>query len=73
MVNALASRAAKLGAKGIVGEYLATAKNAMVATLYARLGFEFLTETTEPLCRTLWRLRVRDYCEHPTFIETNEQ
>jgi FkbH-like protein len=38
-LNVVAQRAARLGARRMVGEYIPTAKNAMVADHFARLGF----------------------------------
>jgi FkbH-like protein len=43
-LNLIAAEAAKLGGKRLVGEYIATKKNAMVSEHYARLGFT-VTET----------------------------
>ena len=39
IVNKMLSTAASLGYKTVVGEYLKTPKNAMVAAIYEKLGF----------------------------------
>ena len=40
MVNRMARLARAMGARDLVGEYIPTARNAQVADLYPRLGFE---------------------------------
>jgi FkbH-like protein len=42
LFNALVSRAKAMGARRLIGEYIATSKNALVKDLYDRLGFERL-------------------------------
>lgn len=45
--NALLARAAKTGCKKLIGEFIPTAKNAVVKDLYDRLGFAKLTTSSD--------------------------
>jgi FkbH-like protein len=60
MLDALAQRAAARGAEEIVGHYLRTAKNDMVADLYGRLGFELVERAADGSSST-WRLALASY------------
>ena len=46
IVNKMVSAAAEAGYTTVVGEYLKTAKNAMVSKIYEKLGFTALDDTT---------------------------
>jgi FkbH-like protein len=75
MINELVARAAIRGIREIVGEYLPTARNGMVADLFGRLGFapadrEAYGEEARPGGR--WLLRVSEFTRHPTFIAAGE-
>ena len=65
IMNYLFAQCERLGLKGIVGEYIATAKNAMVKDFYAQFGFEMIDETVG---KTTWRLPLSSYTARPTFI-----
>jgi FkbH-like protein len=75
MINELVARAAARGIREIVGEYLPTARNGMVADLFGRLGFapadrEAHGDEARPGSR--WLLRVSEFTRHPTFIAAGE-
>lgn len=59
MLCALVDRARRAGIRWLEGEYLPTAKNAMVAEHYARLGFSAVTDRAGP--GTRWRLDIEHY------------
>ena len=61
IVNKMIGTAAKNGFSKVIGEYIPTAKNAMVRDLYEKLGF---TRTGE----TLFEADVADFQYHKTFI-----
>jgi FkbH-like protein len=60
MLDALAQRAAAKGAGEIVGRYLRTPKNDMVAELYGRLGFDLVERAADGSSST-WRLALDSY------------
>lgn len=72
MLNCLVDRAAARGIQEIIGEYVPTAKNAMVSDLFARLGFEAVHTDDNLRGATRWKLRLADHRPHPTFIEIGE-
>ena len=59
-LNAFVAYAAEMGASEIAGKYIPTAKNGMVRELYARCGFQRITEDAGG--NSSWRLQV------PTFM-----
>jgi FkbH-like protein len=65
LMNHLFSECSALGLSGVHGEYIATAKNAMVKDFYRNFGFEPMggDET-----RQRWFLSTHDYRIRPTFI-----
>ncbi|MGC4100551.1 HAD-IIIC family phosphatase [Ferruginibacter sp.] len=65
VLNNVMEVAAKNGFKEVVGEYIATAKNGMVKEHYQRLGF-----TTDPANENRFSLKVADYKNLKTFINT---
>jgi predicted enzyme involved in methoxymalonyl-ACP biosynthesis len=71
MLNELVARAAARGIREIAGEYIPSARNGMVADLFARLGFAPVERgaaaAAEP-AGTRWVLRVAEFTQHPTFI-----
>jgi FkbH-like protein len=71
MMNALVGLARQRGVQELVGEYVPTARNGMVADLYHRLGF-----TPVPQDRagdaTRWSLQLDRYVPHSTFITPRE-
>jgi FkbH-like protein len=66
IMNALVGVARARAFERVIGEYIATAKNAMVSDLFRRLGFEPLTGGTPKA--TQWTLSVAEYRPHPHFI-----
>ena len=53
MLASVGAYARAVGARALVGEYIATAKNAQVRALFPRFGFQVLEETPE---RALYEL-----------------
>ena len=64
-LNILVKYARDNGFKRLVGEYLPTAKNGMVAEHYTRLGFSPLPEAPD----RLFELEVTDYQEKECYID----
>src|SRR6185437_5370259 len=62
ILNALLQRAEEQGATTIVGEYIPSAKNGVVADLYPRLGFEARNGAYE--------LAVRPDAKRHTFVKS---
>ncbi len=52
----LAAEARRLGARRLIGEYVPTARNAMVKEHYARLGFTVTSTTAAGACRAMLAL-----------------
>jgi FkbH-like protein len=71
MMNALVERIRQRGARELLGEYLPTARNGMVADLYSRLGFEPVSRD-EGCGATRWSLQLDRYVPHSTFITPHE-
>jgi FkbH-like protein len=71
MMNALVALARRRGVRELVGEYLPSGRNAMVADLYHRLGFA-LSSRDEAGGATRWSLALDGYTPHSTFITPNE-
>jgi FkbH-like protein len=67
-LNLVAAEAARLGAESLIGRYLPTAKNAMVADHFAKLGFS----ACEQDGGTLWKLDLKDFVPIPTFMRVVE-
>lgn len=67
VMNHVVARARELGAKRLVGEYIPSAKNAMVKDFYEKFGFSLLNET-EATKATRWALDVDSYVTKATFI-----
>ncbi len=70
LFNCLLSRASRCGYHSIQGEYLPTAKNALVRDLYDRLGFTRLSQDTDG--RVTYQLSVADALPAPTCIRSDE-
>ncbi|HLJ62655.1 MAG TPA: HAD-IIIC family phosphatase, partial [Stellaceae bacterium] len=66
LMNHLFRECRRLGFKGVRGEYIASAKNAMVKDFYKDFGFECL-ERSE--ARDIWYLATERYAPRLTFIE----
>jgi FkbH-like protein len=67
-MNAVVRAARSAGASALRADFLPTAKNGVVADLYARLGFTEVPADGLPAGATRWRLRLEDYRERPTHI-----
>ena len=73
MLDVLAERARSLGFKTIVGYYLPTAKNGMVADFYPRLGFSPAPSSAGlPEGETVWTLDLAAYTQQNTHIKVLE-
>ena len=74
MLDAVVERSVGAGIKRIVGYYLPTPKNGMVANFYSKLGFEaHLTDNPElPEGATVWRLDLADYQPRNQHIRVTE-
>ena len=69
LVNYLFDQCQRLGRKGVRGQYLKSAKNAMVADFYAKFGFEITFLDDE---RSDWYLSVENYKVRPVQIREVE-
>ena len=74
MLDAVAERALAMDIKTIVGYYLPTKKNAMVADFYSKLGFKPHTETPSDLPEgsTMWTLNLDGYKKQNKHIKITE-
>jgi predicted enzyme involved in methoxymalonyl-ACP biosynthesis len=70
MLDQLVKECKKRQIKEIIGVYKRTAKNNMVANLYAEFGFELL-ESSNTEDATSWRLQLNDYKPKEITIKTN--
>lgn len=69
VLNLLVSQAGRRGVKWLVGDYLPTPKNAIVADLYAKMGFERVGDVAGGV---RWKLDVRGYRNRETAIIIKE-
>jgi FkbH-like protein len=69
MLDELVVHAKKRGAQSIIGKYLPTAKNGLVADHYEKLGFELLQRNEHG---SEWRLNVTSYTPKNTHIREIE-
>ncbi|WP_294158823.1 HAD family hydrolase [uncultured Selenomonas sp.] len=67
MLDVLVQRATATGCTELLGEYLPTKKNKMVAGLYESFGFTKVREDADG--RTVWRLELKGYVPQARFIE----
>ncbi len=73
MLDALAERAVARGARRLVGSYLPSAKNSMVADLYSTFGFQQVAAPPEmPEGATMWELTLAGYRRRTTHINVLE-
>jgi len=61
VVNELLAVASHRRCRLLVGEYIPTRKNGLVAELYARLGFR---KNTGSAGKSIWAIEVADACRH---------
>jgi predicted enzyme involved in methoxymalonyl-ACP biosynthesis len=66
MMNMLAEQAKARGMQRIFGQYIPTAKNAMVKEHYARMGFEPIEQANDG--STVWMLDLAGYRPRETQI-----
>src|SRR5580658_2952692 len=71
MLDALAERARARGVQSLVGYYLPTAKNGMVADHYEKLGFSLLSKDDNKGA-TVWSLDITNYAPRSRHIKTLE-
>ena len=71
VMNHVMEYAASVGARLVEGEYIPTAKNAMVTEFYAQFGFE--KTGTEADGRTRWRREVAAYQPYHTHIQARNE
>ncbi len=69
MLDLLVEECKKRNVNEIIGTYIRTPKNNMVANLYADFGFELLNDGNNEI--TNWRLLLDDYCKKETTIKIN--
>ncbi len=74
MLDALVARAQAMGIENLIGYYLPTAKNGMVADFYAKLGFTLVPDKPPSLTTeaTVWKLPLGNYTRHNTAIRITE-
>lgn len=70
MLDVLVARAHAVGCTELVGEYLPTKKNHMVANLYGEFGFTQVNAEADG--QTVWRLPLAGYECQARFIEVNK-
>jgi predicted enzyme involved in methoxymalonyl-ACP biosynthesis len=63
--------AKRLGLDRVIGEYIPTAKNAMVRDFFAAFGFQKISEKADG--STLWALGVHEFQPPATYIRQNEK
>ena len=73
ILNVLVDRARPRGITTIIGEYLPTARNAMVAELFPRLGFARVDAEPVKPGATRWRLHVPAFTRIPTHIAVKDK
>jgi predicted enzyme involved in methoxymalonyl-ACP biosynthesis len=68
-LDVLVGRARELGVRRIIGYYVKSAKNEMVADHYGRLGFELVERNADP-DSSVWSLELeREYVPRNTVIK----
>jgi FkbH-like protein len=74
MLDALVERARGVGIKCVVGRYLPTSKNAMVADFYPTLGFESIPvpQSDQSAGATVWKLDLAGYKQKNRHIRVTE-
>jgi predicted enzyme involved in methoxymalonyl-ACP biosynthesis len=63
--------AGSLGMKRVIGEYIPTAKNAMVREFFAQFGFRQLSAEADG--RTRWALNLGEFNSAATYIRQTEK
>jgi FkbH-like protein len=70
-LNLIAALAQEMGGRRLIGEYIPTAKNAMVKDHYPQLGFSAIDSTSPNTARYV--LNLADFTPRETFIEIREE
>ena len=71
VLNTIVSWAKRNGYGYLIGEYIPTPKNGLVANLYSDMGFEAYVDPDNH-CGTQWILNVDDYQERVCYIMTSQ-
>ena len=71
MLDAVVEQAAALGIRQLLGQYIPTSKNAMVADHYRKLGFEHVATDPES-GGTVWTLSLSSYSPRNRHIQVLE-
>jgi FkbH-like protein len=72
-MNIAVDAARERGARALVGDYVPTAKNDVIKTLYPNLGFSEIAQSAPANGATRWFLNLTDYAERDTHIVGQEQ
>jgi predicted enzyme involved in methoxymalonyl-ACP biosynthesis len=72
-MNIAVAAARERGVRAFIADYVPTAKNDVIKTLYASLGFTQLEQSAPVNGATRWLLNLADYVEHATHIVVEEQ
>jgi FkbH-like protein len=72
-MNIAVDAARERGARALVADYIATAKNDVIRTLYPSLGFTEVKKPASPNGATRWLLDLANYVERDTHIVVREQ
>jgi len=72
-MNIAVEAARERGARGLVANYIPTAKNDVIKTLYPSLGFTEVNQSAPANGATRWFLDLADYVERDTHIFVQEQ
>jgi FkbH-like protein len=67
-MNIVVEAARQRGARALVADYIATAKNNVISALYPSLGFVAVNQTAPPSGATRWFLDLADYTMRDTHI-----
>jgi FkbH-like protein len=67
-MNIVVEAARQRGARALVADYIATAKNNVISALYPSLGFVAVNQTASPSGATRWFLDLADYIVRDTHI-----
>ena len=72
-MNIAVEAARERGARALVANYIPTAKNEVIRTLYPSLGFTEVNQPTADSGATRWFLNLADYVVRDTHILVQEQ
>jgi len=72
-MNIAVEAARERGARALVANYIPTAKNDVIKTLYPNLGFTEVNQSAPANGATRWLINLADYVERDTHIVVQEQ